>query len=193
VLSAANVVAVGCNTASERGILGTEVGPAEDVAFWAAFLRSLVKRELKGVQLVISDAHTGLKAAIVKALHRATWQRCRAHFMRTLLVLVPKGAQDAVTALVRTISISPTTRRWPSSTTSPACSAELLEEAAENVLAHLQLPKWHRWRLDSTNRVEQLHIGAEAPDSGRWNLPQPSVLLRMVGTLLAEQDDSRTS
>jgi putative transposase len=92
VIAVANVVAIGVNTAGERRILGTDCGPAEDEAFWTAFLRSLVKRGLKGVQLVISDAHTGLKAAIGKVLHGAMWQRCRVHFMLGVPLHLPRSA-----------------------------------------------------------------------------------------------------
>jgi putative transposase len=197
VISVANVVAVGCNTAGERRVLGTEVGPAEDEAFWTAFLRSLVKRGLKGVQLVISDSHTGLKAAIAKVLAGAMWQRCRVHFMRNLLALVPKAAQDAVAALVRTIFYQadhPSAmaqlhevsgmlgKRFPQ-------AAELLEEAAEDVLAHLHFPKEHRRRLHSTNVVERLHKELKRRTRVVGIFPNRASLLRMVGTLLAEQDD----
>ena len=91
VISQATVVAVGVTTEGERQVLGIDVGPSEDRAFWTAFLRSLVKRGLKGVRLVISDAHEGLKQAIGTVLTGTTWQRCRVHFMRNLLATVPAG------------------------------------------------------------------------------------------------------
>jgi len=103
VISMATVVAVGVTQAGERQILGCDTGPAEDHVFWKAFLRRLVRRGLKDVQLVISDAHEGLKRAIAEILSAATWQRCRVHFMRNLLATVPKSAADAVAAVVRTI------------------------------------------------------------------------------------------
>ncbi|MGH2662932.1 MAG: IS256 family transposase [Actinomycetota bacterium] len=197
VVSVANVVAIGVSTAGERRILGTDCGPGEDEAFWTAFLRSLVKRGLRGVQLVISDAHTGLKAAIAKVLSGATWQRCRVHFMRNLLALVPKGAQDAVAALVRTIFYQPD---HPSAVAQLhdvagmlrprfAQAAELLEEAAEDVLAHLHFPEEHRRRLHSTNVVERLHMEVKRRTRVVGIFPNRASLLRMVGTLLAEQDD----
>ena len=76
VVSLATVVAVGVSTEGWRQVLGTDVGPSEDEAFWTRFLRSLLRRGLSGVVLVISDAHEGLKAAIAKVLHGAAWQRC---------------------------------------------------------------------------------------------------------------------
>ena len=88
-------------------MLGVDAGASEDGAFWTAFLRSLVRRGLRGVRLVISDAHEGLKQAIGKVLSGASWQRCRVHFMRNLLALVPHGAREAVAAVVRTIFAQP--------------------------------------------------------------------------------------
>jgi putative transposase len=97
------VVAVGVTSEGERQVLGIDVGPSEDRAFWTTFLRSLVMRGLRGVRLITSDAHEGLKQAIATALSGATWQRCRVHFMRNLLATVPKGAREAIAAVVRTI------------------------------------------------------------------------------------------
>ena len=107
VTSQATVVAVGVTSEGERQVLGIDVGPSEDRAFWTAFLRSLVKRGLRGVRLVTSDAHEGLKQAIATVLSGATWQRCRVHFMRNLLATVPKGAREAIAAIVRTIFAQP--------------------------------------------------------------------------------------
>lgn len=96
VVQVATVVAVGVSEAGHRSVLGVDTGPSEDHAFWTSFLRSLVRRGLKGVRLAISDAHEGLRQAIAKVLGGATWQRCRVHFMRNLLAVVPKTAQDTV-------------------------------------------------------------------------------------------------
>jgi putative transposase len=107
VMSQATVVAVGVTSEGERQVLGIDVGPSEDRAFWTAFLRSLVKRGLRGVRLVTSDAHEGLKQAIATVLSGVAWQRCRVHFMRNLLATVPKGAREAIAAVVRTIFAQP--------------------------------------------------------------------------------------
>jgi len=98
VTSQATVVAVGVTSDGERHVLGVDVGPSEVRPFWTAFLRSLMKRGLRGVRLIISDAHEGLKQAIATVLSGATWQRCRVHFMRNLLATVPKGAREAIAA-----------------------------------------------------------------------------------------------
>ena len=197
VISVATVVAIGVSTTGERTVLGAQTGPSEDHQFWVAFLRSLVKRGLKGVRLVISDAHEGLRQAIAKVLHGVTWQRCRVHFMRNLLSVVPKSAQDAVAAIVRSIFSSPDHAsamaqlhdvvrmiepRFPQ-------AAELLEDGAEDVLAHLHFPREHRRRLHSTNPIERLHKEIKRRTRVVGIFPNRDSLMRMVGTLLAEQDD----
>jgi len=107
VVSHATVVAIGVTMDGERQALGIDVGASEDAGFWTAFLRSLVKRGLSGVRLVISDAHEGLKHAIGTVLSGAAWQRCRVHVMRNLLARVPQGMREAVAAIVRTIFAQP--------------------------------------------------------------------------------------
>ena len=107
VLNMAMVIAVGVRETGEPGVLGHDLGPAEDGAFWLTFLRSLVARGLRGVQLVISDAHEGLRQGITAALASASWQRCRVHFLRNALSLVPKGAQPMVAGVIRTVFSQP--------------------------------------------------------------------------------------
>ncbi len=139
---------------------GVDVGPSEDRAFWTAFLRSLVKRGLKGVRLVISDAHEGLTHAINTVLSGTTWQRCRVHFMRNLLATVPHGAREAIAAIVRTIFAQPDHASALAQLRKVAeglraalrKAAALLEEAAEDVLAYRHLPLEHQRQLHSTNR-----------------------------------------
>jgi putative transposase len=197
VISMATVVAVGVTSTGERQILGCDTGPAEDHVFWKAFLRRLVRRGLKDVQLVISDAHEGLKKAISEVLSAASWQRCRVHFMRNLLATVPKSAADAVAAVVRTIFAQRThgeamdqlhrvvdglRSRFPD-------AALLLEDAAEDVLAHMHFPREHRRRLHSTNPIERLHKEIKRRTNVVGIFPNRAALLRLVGMLLAEQDD----
>jgi transposase-like protein len=110
VVTNAVVVAVGVTAGGRREVLGFDVGPSEDGAFWEGFLRELVGRGLKGVELAISDAHEGLKGAIAAVLHGASWQRCRVHFVRNALALVPKGVQALVAATIRTVFAQPTAK-----------------------------------------------------------------------------------
>ncbi|MDP9184793.1 MAG: IS256 family transposase [Actinomycetota bacterium] len=197
VTSVATVVAIGVNEAGQRTILGAQTGQSEDHQFWTSFLRSLVKRGLKGVRLVISDAHEGLRQAIAKVMAGATWQRCRIHFMRNLLSTVPKGAQDTVAAVVRSVFSQPdhasamTQLHDVASMLSPKFpqAAELLEDAAEDVLAHMHFPREHRRRLHSTNPIERLHKEIKRRTRVIGIFPTLDSLMRMVGTLLAEQDD----
>jgi putative transposase len=107
VVSQAVVIAIGVRASGEREILGLDVGPSEDGAFWLQFLRGLVARGLAGVQLVISDAHQGLRSALGAALSGASWQRCRVHFVRNALALVPKSAAQLVAATIRTVFAQP--------------------------------------------------------------------------------------
>src|SRR5947199_1748116 len=107
VVSMAVVLAIGVRSSGEREVLGLDVGPSEDGAFWHQFLRSLVARGLAGVQLVISDAHQGLKSSIAAVLQGASWQRCRVHFVRNALGLVPKAAAEMVAATIRTVFAQP--------------------------------------------------------------------------------------
>jgi transposase-like protein len=197
VISVATVVAIGVSEAGQRSVLGVDTGPSEDHVFWTSFLRSLIRRGLKGVRLVISDAHEGLRQAIAKVLSGASWQRCRVHFMRNLLSVVPKAAQDTVAAIVRSVFSQPDhpsamaqlkdvakmlRPRFPQ-------AADLLEDAAEDVLAHLHFPREHRRRLHSTNPLERLHKEIKRRTNVVGIFPNRDSLVRMVATLLQEQDD----
>jgi transposase-like protein len=200
VISQATVVAVGVTSEGERQVLGVDVGPSEDRGFWTRFLRSLVKRGLTGVRLVISDAHEGLKQAISTVLSGATWQRCRVHFMRNLLATVPQGAREAIAAIVRTIFAQPDhatalaqlrkvadglRRRFPK-------AAALLEEAAEDVLAYRHLPDEHHRQLHSTNPLERLNKEIKRRSNVVGIFPNPAALIRLIGAVLLEQDDEWT-
>jgi len=197
VISQATVVAVGVTTDGDRQVLGVEVGPSEDRAFWTAFLRSLVKRGLRGVRLVISDAHEGLKQAISTVLSGTTWQRCRVHFMRNLLATVPHGAREAIAAIVRTIFAQPDhasamaqlrkvadglRTRFPQ-------TARLLEDAAEDILAYRHLPLEHQRQLHSTNPLERLNKEIKRRSNVVGIFPNPAAVIRLVGAILLEQDD----
>jgi putative transposase len=197
VVSVATVVAVGVSETGERKVLGCETGPSEDHAFWLSFLRTLVKRGLRGVRLVVSDAHEGLRQAIAKVFSGACWQRCRVHFMRNLLSVVPKGAQETVGAVVRTVFLQ---ADHPSAMAQlrEVCdmlrpkfpeAADLLEAAAEDLLQHLHFPREHRRRLHSTNPLERLHKEVKRRTHVVGIFPNRDSLRRMVVTLLQEQDD----
>jgi Transposase, Mutator family len=152
---------------------------------------------LKGVVLVVSDAHEGLKQAIAKVLHGTSWQRCRVHFMRNLLVTVPRSASGAVAAIVRTVfaqldhpsALSQLNRVADGLRPRFATAAEVLEEAAEDVLAFMHFPEEHRRRLHSTNPLERLHKDVKRRTPVVGIFPDRASLIRLAGMLLAEQDD----
>ena len=197
VVSQAVVVAIGVSASGVREVLGVDVGPSEDGAFWLAFLRSLVARGLHGVRLVTSDAHEGLRQAIGAVLHGASWQRCRVHFVRNALALVPKGMQALVAATIRTVFAQPTAEaarqqwrhvadgfraRWPR-------LADLMEAGEGDVLAYLAFPRAHWRQLWSTNPLERLNKEVKRRTNVIGIFPNPAAAIRLVGALLAEQHD----
>jgi len=197
VVSQATVVAIGVTFDGERQVLGIDVGASEDRGFWTAFLRSLVKRGLSGVRLVISDAHEGLKAAIATVLSGAAWQRCRVHFMRNLLATVPQAMREPIAAIVRTIFAQPD---HASALTQLhkvseglrarfAQAAALLEDAAEDILAHKHFPEEHRRQLHSTNPLERLNKEIKRRSNVVGIFPNVRAAIRLVGAILLEQDD----
>jgi transposase-like protein len=197
VVSLAVVVAVGVNQEGTREILGVDVGPSEDGTFWLAFLRSLVARGLAGVQLVISDAHEGLRQAIAAVLHGASWQRCRVHFLRNALALVPKAAQALVAATIRTVFAQPTAeavrQQWRQVADGFrarfARLAALLDETEADVLAYLAFPSAHWRQLWSTNPLERLNKEVKRRTDVVGIFPHPASVIRLVGALLGEQHD----
>ena len=198
VVSMAVVIAVGVNTSTgQREVLGLDVGPSEDGAFWLRFLRALVARGLAGVRLVTSDAHEGLKGAIAAVLHGASWQRCRTHFMRNVLALVPKGTQQMVAATIRTVFVQPDAasarEQWRRVAEQlrgrfPRVAA-LLDAAEEEVLAYLAFPP-DQWRqIWSNNPQERLNKEVKRRTDVVGIFPNDRAIVRLVGSVLAEQHD----
>lgn len=197
IVSLAMVIAIGVDTEGRRHILGFALGASEESAFWLDFLRSLVQRGLKGVQLVISDAHEGLKAAISQVLTGAAWQRCRVHFMRNVLAHVPKRDKALVAAAIRTIFAQPDQEaarqqlaevvkamrnRWPKAT-------ELLKRAEEDILAYMAFPQKHWSRIYSTNPLERLNKEVKRRTNVVGVFPDQPAVLRLAGSILIEIDD----
>ena len=198
VVSVAVVIAVGVKgETGEREVLGLDVGPSEDGAFWSAFLRSLLARGLSGVRLVTSDAHRGLKSAIEKTLTGASWQRCRVHFMRNALSLVPKVAQQMVGATIRTVFAQPDAEsaheqwrrvadgfrpRFPK-------LAELMDGAEEDVLAYAAFPSEHWQKVWSNNPLERLNKEVKRRTNVVGIFPNEAAVVRLVGAVLSEQHD----
>jgi putative transposase len=197
VVSMAVVIAIGVRATGEREVLGLDVGPSEDGAFWLQFLRSLVERGLSGVQLVISDAHEGLKGALSAALQGAAWQRCRVHFVRNALTLVPKTAAQMVAATIRTVFVQPdaeaarmTWRRVADSFRErfPRLAA-LLDAAEADVLAYLAFPPEHWRQIWSNNPLERLNKEIKRRTDVVGIFPNTAAVVRLVGAVSAEQHD----
>jgi putative transposase len=197
IVNVAVVIAVGVNAEGHREVLGFDVITSEDGAGWLAFLRSLVARGLSGVVLVTSDAHPGLVDAVRSTLTGVTWQRCRTHFMRNLLTRAPRSAHAMVATLVRTIFAQPDAESvWAQHTRVveqlaerfPA-AAELLAEAAPDVLAFTGFPKEHWKQVWSNNPQERLNKELRRPTDVVGIFPNRDAVVRLVGSVLAEQHD----
>ena len=197
VVSQAVVIAIGVKASGEREVLGLDVGPSEDGAFWLQFLRGLVARGLKGVKLAISDAHQGLKGAIEAVLQGASWQRCRVHFIRNALALVPKTAASMVAATIRTVFVQPDAasarEQWQRVIDNLGPNfprlAQLLEEAEDDVLAYLAFPLEHWRQIWSNNSLERVNREVKRRTDVVGIFPNPASVIRLVGMVLAEQHD----
>ena len=197
VVSQAIVVAIGVTADGRREVLGMDVGDSEDGAFWTAFCRGLKARGLGGVQLVISDAHSGLKHAIAAVLIGTSWQRCRVHFMRNVLAVVPRGNAEMVAAAIRTIFAQPDAshvdeqfgviagmlgRQLPKVET-------MMQEAKEDLLAFTGFPQAHWRQLWSTNPLKRANKEIKRRTDVVGVFPNPEALLLLAGAVLVEQHD----
>jgi transposase-like protein len=196
IVSVAVIIAVGVNSDGRREVLGMAVGPSEAEPFWTKFLRSLTRRGLRGVKLVISDAHEGLKAAAAKVLS-STWQRCRVHFMRNALAHVGLSQRPMVAAAIRTAFTQETAEAAHEEWRAVADRlrerfrklAELMDEAEDDVLAHMAFPKHHWRQLHSTNPLERLNGEIKRRTDVVAIFPNEDAIVRLVGALLLEQND----
>jgi putative transposase len=197
VVSRAVVIATGVTADGGREVLGLDVGDSEDGAFWTAFLRSLKARGLSGVQLVVSDAHTGLKAAIGAVMAGAGWQRCRVHFLRNVLARVPKASAEMVAAAIRTIFAQPTGQEVVDQLDKVAAMlapkfpavASMLTNAREDLTAFTAFPVAHWRKLWSTNPLERLNKEVKRRTNVVGIFPDDAAVLRLAGAVLIEAHD----
>jgi putative transposase len=197
IVSVAAIIAVAANTEGKREIVGLHLGPSEAETFWATFLKSMARRGLRGVKLVVSDAHEGLKAAIRRVVG-ASWQRCRIHWMRNALSYVPKAQQSMASAALRQAFIQPdrpsasqTLRhvadqlrtKWPKLGT-------FIDESEADVLAHLDFPAQHRSKIHSTNPLERLNKEIKRRAAVVGIFPNEGSIIRLIGAVLLEANDA---
>jgi transposase-like protein len=196
VVSFSAIIATGVNTEGRREILGLGLGPSEAAVFWLGFLRRLEKRGLKGVKLVISDAHEGLKAAIAQVF-KASWQRCRVHFMRNALAHVPKAQHQMVAAAIRSVFAQNTqaegSKTWRHVADQLRARlpklAALMDEAEADVIAFMAFPRAHWPKLHSTNPIERLNKEVKRRADVVGIFPNEASIIRLVGAILLEQND----
>jgi transposase-like protein len=196
IVSVAAIIAVAVNTDGKRQIVGLHIGPSEAETFWSAFLKSLLKRGLRGVKLVISDAHEGLKAAI-RRVFGASWQRCRVHWMRNALAYVPKAQQSMVSAALRQAFLQPDRAsasqalrhvadqlraKWPK-------LGAFIDDSEADVLAHMDFPVQHRTKIHSTNPLERLNKEVNRRADVVGIFPNEAAIVRLIGAVLLEAND----
>ena len=196
VVPAAVIMAVGVNADGRREVLGMDIGPSEAETFWTAFLRKLARRGLRGVKLVVSDAHEGIKAAVSKVLS-ATWQRCRVHFMRNALAHAGRSGRRVVSAFIATAFAQDDAEtakgqwRRVADQLRPKVPklARLMDEAEADVLAYMTFPAAHRTKLHSTNPLERLNGEIKRRTEVVGIFPNEAAVTRLVGAILLEQND----
>ena len=196
IVSVAVIVAVGVNTDGRREVLGMDVGPSEAETFWTAFLRKLARRGLRGVKLVISDAHEGINASVAKVMN-ATWQRCRVHFMRNVLAHAGRSGRRVVSAFIAMAFAQDDAEaarlqwRRVADQLRPKVPklAALMDEAEPDVLAYMGFPTAHRVKLHSTNPLERLNGEIKRRTEVVGIFPNEAAITRLVGAILLEQND----
>ena len=196
IVSVAVCIAVAVNADGRREVLGMAIGASEAETFWLDFLRNLKRRGLGGVKLVISDAHEGIKAAVARVF-KATWQRCRVHFMRNALAHAGKSGRRVVAAFIATAfaqdAAAAAKAQWRQVADQVRAKlpklAALLDEAEQDVLAYMTFPKEHRAKIHSTNPLERLNGEIKRRTDVVGIFPNEAAITRLVGAILLVSGD----
>ena len=192
IVSRAVVVATAVTIDGNREVLGVDVGDSEDEVFWTAFLRSLRERGLSGVRLVISDAHSGLKASIARVFAGSSWQRCKVHLARNILATVNHAHKDMVAATVRTIHAQPDAEATRAQLHAVVVMLEDRFPAAAQILAgaaYAAFPRAHWRKISSTNPLERINKEIKRRSNVVGIFPDDASVIRLVGAVLLEQHD----
>jgi transposase-like protein len=199
VVSATVIIATGVNGDGRREVLGMEIGTSEAEPIWTAFLRKQTRRGLRGVKLVVSDAHEGIKAAVSRVLC-ASWQRCRVHFMRNVLAHAGKSGRRVVSAFIATAFAQETPEAASTQWRSVADQirpkvpklAAIMDQAEPDVLAYMTFSKEHRAKLHSTNPIQRLNGEIKRRTEVVGIFPNDDAIIRLVGAIILEQNDEWT-
>ena len=204
IVSVAVIIAVGVNSDGRREVLGMDIGPSEAETFWTAFLRKLARRGLRGVKLVVSDSHEGIKAAVSKVLSTSSrrrrafsaTQRCRVHFMRNVLAHAGKQGRRVISAFIATAfaqdDAEAARQQWRhvADQIRPKAHklAGLMDEAETGARLY-EFPAAHRAKLHSTNPLERLNGEIKRRTEVVGIFPNEAAIIRLVGAILLEQND----
>jgi transposase-like protein len=196
--SHAVVIAYGITDQGLRELIGVEIVDTESYDSWSGFFRKLLARGLRGVQLVISDAHAGLKKAIAEVLLGAGWQRCKVHFLRNILAAVPKMQKDVVASDLKALFAPNTTRDAAMNVVDGLIkkygdrhsrAMQILLDGIDDALTYLDFPSEHAAKISSTNPIERINREIRRRTRAIGVFPSINSAMRIIGMVLIEMTE----